>query len=199
MSSAACACSTLADAARRSAFCTSASCTSASSAGSRKVCNRSPGISPAPRPGACHAAGGLPGGPSASSVSVAWSGGSRSAQADSASMPATSTMRDDFRLSDRMGLVQLQDQVVGVGAHADDHLADDVDRAEVLGVDRALADRARGEEEFFVGVVDAELHGEAAGRQLHRRVRKEAAHRQLALAVRPYDGIDLRLAYAARL
>src|SRR6266850_1545197 len=52
----------------------------------------------------------------------------------------------------RIRSVQLEDQVVQVRADADDHLADDVHRVQVVGVDRGVAGRAGGEEQLPVAL-----------------------------------------------
>src|SRR5512145_1936298 len=76
--------------------------------------------------------------------------------------------------------VQLQDKVVDVRAHAQNHLADDVDLMEALGIDRRVARRARCHEQILVLVRDVELDREAPGwlRQ-HPDHRERSAGRQL--------------------
>ena len=58
--------------------------------------------------------------------------------------------------------VQLEDQVVQVRADAQDHLADDVHRVQVVGVDRGVARGAGGEEQLLVALGDVELDREPA-------------------------------------
>ena len=83
---------------------------------------------------------------------------------------------------------------------ANEDLADDVQKFHVLGVDRAMAAGAGGEEDVLVLAVDEQPHGDALFRRGHRlRVRQVAADRHLALRRGPEDGVHLALDDAARI
>src|SRR5215831_3480137 len=94
----------------------------------------------------------------------------------------------------RITSMQFQDEVVHVRPDADDDLAQNVQELRVLGVDRRVARRTRGEEKVLVLVRDVELDREAL-----RRRREHAAHRygsarkNLAGARGPDDRVDLGL------
>ena len=62
-------------------------------------------------------------------------------------------------------LSELDDEPVDLGRDADEDLADDVQELPVLGVDRAMAAGAGGEENFLVLPVDEQPHGDALFRR----------------------------------
>src|SRR5205823_6150380 len=116
-------------------------------------------------------------------------GGWLSAHPATTSEPRTMTVR-----APRMPSVQLEDQVVHVRADADDHAPHDLNDLEMLRVDRSVADRASGEKQLAIAVGDVELDRKLSGRLIrNRRHWKRPARKQLALAHRPYDRIDLAL------
>src|SRR5689334_11132454 len=94
----------------------------------------------------------------------------------------------------RIGSVQLEYQIIHVRTDAKDDLADDVQELRVLRVDRSVARRAGGEEQFHVLVGDVELDSEALWRSCHH-----AGHRyrtpslQLTRPLGPDDRVHLRL------
>src|SRR5262245_2676253 len=165
---------------RRSALLAIASRTSASSCASRKLASHPSATAPAAAPCAVHLSGSVTFG-IASLRTSADSGGGRSAQPAAV---AIRTRAGSARCT--VASVQLEDQVIRVGPDPDDHLADDVDGGESLGVDRRAARGARREERLAVLLREVELHYEAPG-----RLGEDGLHRQRAalpprsLGVRP--------------
>ena len=122
---------------------------------------RASGRQPAPRARAAafHAAGTAVCG-SASCCRSSVVGGGLSAQPATAA--ATAAARIMRRTSTRAS-VQLQHEVIGDRADAQDHHAHDVDRLHVLGVDCACALRAGGKKQLAVALGDSNLTGNRPG------------------------------------
>ena len=82
--------------------------------------------------------------------------------------------------------VVLDDDVVEVRRHPQQHLADDVHQREMLGVDGRRAARAGGEEQPGVVLADEELDREAAWRWDEGGARQIAGRLDLSLALSGY-------------
>src|SRR5579862_5865277 len=177
---------------RRSELYASASFTSASSRGSLSVASQLSATPPG-APGEAQFAGGVAFG-TASFNTSSRCGGSWSAQA----LKANAATAKAQRLGARIVSVQLEDQVVRVRTHADDHLAQDVQERRVLGVYGRIAGGAAREEELLVAIGDVELHREALLRRADRRGGGKLAVRlDLPGARGPDDRIDLAFHDAA--
>ncbi len=95
--------------------------------------------------------------------------------------------------------MQLEDEVVEIRAHPDDDLANELDLVEVLGINRAVSDRACRKEEILVALGNTQPHSEAARSLWHcPRLGNHARHGNLPLPLRPDDGVDAGLDDAAR-
>src|SRR5262245_44819479 len=126
-------------------FCASASATSARSRSSLKATSQLFSTAPAAPPAA--QAGGSFALASPVSRSSARSGGDFNAQPARPRARSVATTR-------RMASVQLRNQVVDVRADAQDHLAEDVDRRQVLGIDGGVARGAGRHEDVLVALRD---------------------------------------------
>src|SRR6266576_1708785 len=92
------------------------------------------------------------------------------------------------------------DEPVELGRDADDHATDDLDRRNIVRVDRSPTAGASSEKDVFILPICEESYCDALfGRDHRLRVRQVPADRQLALCRRPKDGIDLALDDAARI
>src|SRR4029077_12153344 len=92
------------------------------------------------------------------------------------------------------------DEPVELGRDADDHATEDLDRCNIVRVDRSLTAGASSEEDVFILPFREESHCDALfGCRDGRGVGKVAVDWQLALCRRPKDGIDLALDDAARI
>src|SRR3954447_15627739 len=177
--------STRAAARRRSAFCSSASVTRARRAESPRVASH-PFTTGVVSTGAAFHPGGSFAAGSASAVTWLLDGGCFKEHPTSAPAADTRRMAGRNRAGRRTAamLVQLEDEVVELRADSDDHLANEVDGNQVLGVDGALAARACRQE--YRGVHRLQLGGEPTRREiLLLGLRQLAGGRQLALALSP--------------
>ena len=95
--------------------------------------------------------------------------------------------------------MQLENEVVGVRTHAQDHHAQDVNRLGMLAIDGGMACRTCGQEDAFISGLDVQLDREAVGK-LRRgtSLRQHAGSRQLPLPLAPDDGIHPGLDDLAR-
>src|SRR6478736_7076373 len=92
------------------------------------------------------------------------------------------------------------DEPVELSRDADDHATEDLDRRNIVRVDRSPTAGASSEEDVFILPICEESHCDALfGCRHGRGVREVAVDRQLALCRRPKDGIDLALDDAARI
>ena len=92
------------------------------------------------------------------------------------------------------------DEPVELRRDADDHATEDLDRRNIVRVDRSLTARASSEEDVFILSICEESHCDALfGCRYGRGIGEVAVDRQLALCRRPKDGIDLALDDAARI
>src|SRR4029077_18026138 len=86
------------------------------------------------------------------------------------------------------------DEPVELGRDADDHATEDLDRRNIIRVDRSLTASASSKEDVFILPIGEKSHCDALfGRRYGRGVREVAVDWQLALCRRPKDGIDLAL------
>src|SRR3954462_6103153 len=85
---------------------------------------------------------------------IAAAGESRAAASESRSMPDVDTVLDD--------------DVVEIRRHPQQHLPDDVNQCEVFRVDRGRAARASRQEDILVAFVNHHLHREAAWQRYER-------------------------------
>src|SRR5213079_3498593 len=86
------------------------------------------------------------------------------------------------------------DEPVELGRDADDHATEDLDRRNIVRVDRPPTAGASSEEDVFILPLCEESHCDALfGCRYRRGVREVAVDWQLALCRRPKDGIDLAL------
>src|SRR3954469_16354581 len=132
--------STRAAATLRSVLYSMASATSFSSSGSWKRPSQPSPTGPASVGAPVHLSGSFVWGSDSWNKSAA-GGGSRTTQpATIAAIAPAARPRTALPMS-----VQLRDQVIDLGADAHDHLAEDVDHLEALGVDRRIPLRARGQ------------------------------------------------------
>src|SRR5205809_6550320 len=84
------------------------------------------------------------------------------------------------------------DEPVEFRRDADDHATEDLDRRNIVRVDRASTAGASSEEDVFILPIWDESNCDALfGRDQRLRVRQVPADRQLALCRRPKAGIDL--------
>src|SRR5690349_17394337 len=104
---------------------------------------------------------------SSSWINASRSGAGFSAHAERVSAIAK-TAGNDFaavgtlRLAPSLMSVQLQDQVVDLGADAQNHLAKNLDGCEVIGVDRTVSHRAGWKEHPGLIGIDRKLHRKTA-------------------------------------
>src|SRR6266513_2660341 len=90
------------------------------------------------------------------------------------------------------------DEPVELRLNADNDAAEDLDRRNIVRVDRSLTAGASSEEDVFIVPVCEESHCDALfGCRHGRGVGEVAVDWQLALCRRPKDGIDLALDDAA--
>src|SRR5205823_15109334 len=92
------------------------------------------------------------------------------------------------------------DEPVELRLDADDHATEDLDRRNIVRVDRSPTAGASSEEDVFILPICEESYCDALfGCRQWRGVGEVSVDRQLALCRRPKDGIDLALDDAARI
>src|SRR5215217_689812 len=92
------------------------------------------------------------------------------------------------------------DEPIELCRDPDDYATKDLDRRNIIRVDRSPTAGASSEEDLFVFPICDESHCDAVfGCRHGHRVRETAADRQLALCRCPKDGIDLALDDTARI
>src|SRR6266480_4177673 len=97
-------------------------------------------------------------------------------------------------------LEMFDDEPVELRLDADDYAAEDLDRRNIVRVDRSSTAGASSEEDVFILPFCHQSHCDALfGRRHGRGVGEVAVDRQLALCRRPKDGIDLAFDDAARI
>src|SRR5207302_11118828 len=96
--------------------------------------------------------------------------------------------------------VRLEDGPVELCSEADDDATEDLDRRNIIRVDRPLTASASSKEDVFILPLCEESHCDALfGCRYGRGVGEVAVDWKLALRRRPKDGIDLALYDAARI